>query len=239
MFASGTSTASANEAPIIHLLVVDDDIRLRELLQQYLSAQGFLVTCAEHAKDARVKLSYFHYDLIVLDRMMPGETGVEFAAKFRQEQETPILMLTAMGASEDRISGLEAGVDDYLPKPFEPRELVLRINSILQRTRRQTEEVKTIRLGDFRFDPRRKQLFKGDQPVHLTTTEADLLGVLAQQLGLAVSRQELSRQLLGEGGNERSVDVQITRLRRKIESDSTRPVIIQTVRGEGYRLQEY
>lgn len=239
MSAYGSNELAVKDEVKAHLLLVDDDSRLRSLLVQFLEDQGFAVTPSEDAKDARNKLNFFQFDLIVLDRMMPGEDGVAFAAWLRRQGNMPILMLTAMGEAGDRISGLEAGVDDYLSKPFEPRELVLRIKRILERTKREEEQTQQIRLGDYRFDPRRRQLFLEGQPVHLTTTEADLLVVLAENLGAPVSRQELSRRLLGEGGNERSVDVQVTRLRKKIEPDSARPVIIQTVRGEGYRLQEY
>lgn len=239
MSAYGSNELAVKEETKAHLLLVDDDARLRVLLVQFLEDQGFIVTPSENANDARRKLDFFQFDLIVLDRMMPGENGVDFAAWLRRQGNVPILMLTAMGEANDRISGLEAGVDDYISKPFEPRELVLRIKRILERTKREEEQTQQIRLGDYRFDARRRQLFLEGHPVHLTTTEADLLAVLAESLGEPVSRQELSRRLLGEGGNERSVDVQVTRLRKKIEPDSTRPVIIQTVRGEGYRLQEY
>lgn len=230
--------ANANFAHTPHLLVVDDDARLRALLKRYLSKQGWAVTCAKHAEDARAKMRYFIYDLIVLDVMMPGETGVQFAASLRPDDATPILMLTAMGEIDDRIAGFEAGVDDYLPKPFEPRELVLRIQSILLRTM-QAPAPKAIQFGAFSLDIEANRLMQGDDIVHLTESEMGLLTLLAQHLGEPVSRELLGETITGadEELNPRTVDVQVTRLRKKIEAEPSKPVLLQTVRGEGYVLR--
>lgn len=221
-----------------HILVVDDDTRLRELLRKYLTEQGFRVTAASDAADARAKLASLAFDLIVLDIMMPGESGLDLAGSLRQESDVPILMLTAMGEAEDRIAGLERGADDYLPKPFEPRELVLRIRTILRRAAPEPAVAppKELRLGPFSFDVERRILQRGQTEVHLTEAEAALLVALARSPGSAMSREELSRQT-GSDINSRTVDVQVTRLRRKIESDPRSPRYIQTVRGRGYVLR--
>ena len=222
-----------------HLLVVDDDARLRRLLQRYLSDNGFRVTLAADAGEARASLTSFAFDLIVLDVMMPGETGIELTRSLRgtATKRVPILLLTAMGEPEDRIKGLEQGADDYLAKPFEPRELVLRIRNILDR-RGATAEASagSIRFGAFRFDFGRNELFRGSEPVHLTSAEAWLLASLAARAGEAVSREDLS-QSAAFSGNIRNVDVQMTRLRRKIELDPRYPRYLQTVRGTGYALK--
>lgn len=215
-----------------HILVVDDDDRLRELLKQYLSDNGFLVTTAIDAADARAKLALFVFDLIVLDIMMPGETGLELARSVEQG-EPPILLLTAMGEAEDRIGGLEAGAEDYLCKPFEPRELVLRIQRIIERRMVSRIKSATVQFGSFRFDPHTGRLLRGQQPVHLTSNEAALLKRLIQHAGNPLSREELSA-LIGVPGNERTIDVQITRLRKKIEPVPGKPIYIQTVRSAGY-----
>jgi len=217
-----------------HILVVDDDTRLRDLLQQFLRDQNFAVTVAIHAEDARSKLALFQFDLMVLDVMMPGETGVEFARTF-QGSKPPILLLTAMAETEDRISGLEAGADDYLVKPFEPRELVLRIQAILRRTTAQETRKASVVFGDYQFNLVKGRLQKNGEIFMLTTGEEQLLRTLAEKAGEAVTRGDLAHKL-GSGANERSVDVQITRLRKKIEPDSSKPLYIQTVRGAGYVL---
>jgi two-component system phosphate regulon response regulator OmpR len=217
-----------------HILVVDDDRRLRELLQQFLRDQKFAVTIASDAADARRKMALFAFDLIVLDVMMPGETGVEFARTLG-ESAPPVLLLTAMAEVEDRIHGLEAGADDYLVKPFEPRELVLRIHAILRRAAPPAPHKASVIFGDYRFDLGSLRLHKGDEPFSLTTGEAQLLKALAEKAGAAVTRSELA-SALGAESSERSVDVQITRLRKKIEADNGRPAYIQTVRGAGYVL---
>lgn len=224
-----------------HVLVVDDDARLRDLLQQFLSKQGWMISVAQDALEARQMLAMFAVDLMVLDVMMPGESGVHLARSLRQQADVssvpPILMLTAMNEVEDRIAGLEAGVDDYLPKPFEPRELVLRIESILRRTRKQKQSEQSITFGDFVLYPQRKELIQGGEPVYLTDAEMSLLLSLAAASGEPVSRESLLQQTDGITGGERSVDVQITRLRRRIEPDLNRPRYIQTVRGLGYALR--
>jgi two-component system phosphate regulon response regulator OmpR len=238
----GRMTAMSDLEP--HLLVVDDDARLRRLLQRYLSDNGFRVTLAADAAEARASLTSFAFDLIVLDVMMPGETGIELIRSLRGEMgrsatapRVPILLLTAMGEPEDRINGLEQGADDYLPKPFEPRELVLRIRNILDRRGALPEAAAgSIRFGAFRFDLDRSELFRGDELVHLTSAEAWLLASLASRAGEAVSREDLS-QSAAFSGNIRNVDVQITRLRRKIEPDPRYPRYLQTVRGTGYALK--
>jgi two-component system phosphate regulon response regulator OmpR len=221
-----------------HVLVVDDDRRLRELLRRYLSDNGFRVTTAEEAEDARAKLGSLAFDLIVLDVMMPGEDGFQLAHALRKESGVPILFLTARAEAEDRITGLERGADDYLAKPFEPRELVLRINAILRRAR-VAEAVPApahVRLGDFAFELARGVLARGPDPVRLTGAETSLLAMLAQNAGTAFSREEILRRS-GISGTARSIDVLVTRLRRKIEPDPRIPRYLQTVRGTGYVLR--
>ncbi len=222
-----------------HLLVVDDDARLRDLLRRYLSENGFRVTVAADAKEARANLASFAFDLIVLDVMMPGESGLDLTGALRRNGRSPrlpVLLLTAMAEPEDRVNGLEKGADDFLAKPFEPRELVLRIRNIIERRGIADETVRAIRFGGFRFDLARGELFRGDEIVHLTAAEAGLLSSLAARAGEAVSREDLS-QSAQFGGNIRNVDVQMTRLRRKIEPDPRYPRYLQTVRGTGYALK--
>jgi two-component system phosphate regulon response regulator OmpR len=222
-----------------HLLVIDDDARLRGLLRRYLSDNGFRVTLAADAAEARANLTSFAFDLIVLDVMMPGETGIELTRSLRREtrqQRVPILLLTAMSEPEDRVNGLEQGADDYLAKPFEPRELVLRIRNILERRGPTGEAAGSIRFGAFRFDLGRNELFHGGEIVHLTSAEAWLLASLAMRAGEAVSREDLS-QSAPFSGNVRNIDVQMTRLRRKIEPDPRYPRYLHTVRGTGYALK--
>jgi two-component system phosphate regulon response regulator OmpR len=222
--------------PEPHLLVVDDDARLRELLRRYLVDNGFRVTTASDAAEARATLAGFAFDLVVLDVMMPGESGLELTRALRRDGDVPILLLTAMGEPEARVNGLEEGADDYLSKPFEPRELVLRIRNVLQRRLAPDVARVAIRLGGCRFDTTRGELWRGEAPVHLTTAEAALLSMLAERPGQPLSREELSE--MGQfGGNPRNVDVQMTRLRRKIERDPRFPRYLQTVRGTGYVLK--
>lgn len=218
-----------------HLLIVDDDSRLRELLSRYLFEQSFLITTAVDAMDARRKLENFKFDLVVLDVMMPGESGISLAAYIHKNLQTPVLLLTAKGEVENRIEGLEAGADDYLPKPFEPKELVLRINAILRRAVSREEAKKEIQIGEWLFVFERDELRGGDKRVALTTAEANLLRILAASPGVTFSREELAEKL-GLKGSARTVDVQITRLRRKIEPDPSEPHHLQTVRGKGYVL---
>lgn len=222
----------------VHVLVVDDDTRLRDLLKGYLTQEGFRVTTAQDSADARRRLASLSFDLLVLDIMMPGESGLDLARSLRQESGVPILMLTAMGDSDSRIEGLEAGADDYLPKPFEPRELVLRMNAILRRAPQPDQPTRPslVSLGGFRFDLNRELLLRGETPVRLTTTETALLRALAGEPGRIMSREELT-QLCDIDGGDRTVDVQVNRLRRKIEPDPKLPQYLQTVRGRGYVLR--
>jgi two-component system phosphate regulon response regulator OmpR len=219
-----------------HILVVDDDRRLRDLLHQYLSEQGFRVTTASDAADARAKLAAITFDLLVLDIMMPGESGLELTRALRVDGAVPVLLLTAMGESDDRIAGLECGADDYLAKPFEPRELVLRIDAILRRTVGPAAAPGgEVRFGRFSFDLAREELRRGDEYVRLTAAEASLLKTLARQPGAPVSRDTLTSES-PMIGTPRAIDVQVTRLRRKIEEDPKFPRYLRAVRGVGYVL---
>jgi two-component system phosphate regulon response regulator OmpR len=219
-----------------HLLVVDDDARLLELLRRYLSDNGFRVTTAADAAEARARLGTFAFDLVVLDVMLPGESGLELTRALAGADRVPVLLLTAMAEPEDRVNGLEHGADDYLSKPFEPRELVLRIRNLLQRRPADAAGGREIRLGGCRFDLSRGELYRGGDPVHLTAAEAALLSALAQRAPQAVPREELALSAQFSG-NVRNVDVQMTRLRRKIERDPRFPRYLQTVRGTGYALR--
>jgi two-component system phosphate regulon response regulator OmpR len=222
-----------DDAP--HLLVVDDDRRIRDLLSRFLTGEGYRISTADSAAAARAKLSGMSFDLMILDVMMPGETGFEFAKSIRTTSSVPILMLTARDGAESRITGLEIGADDYVSKPFEPRELSLRIASILKRVRpAAAPPAESLRFGEFVFHIARAELRKGDTMVRLTDREREMLQVLAASPGETVPRLALA----GNGGavNERAVDVQVNRLRRKIERDPANPLIVQTVRGIGYRL---
>jgi two-component system, OmpR family, phosphate regulon response regulator OmpR len=222
-----------------HLLVVDDDPRLRELLRRYLSESGFRVTAAADTEEARGALASFAFDLVVLDVMMPGESGLDLTRALRAEgqpRRLPILLLTAKAEPEDRVNGLEQGADDFLAKPFEPRELVLRIRNILERVAPPEPTEKAVRFGGFRFDLLRGELSRGDNVVHLTAAETGLLAALAAKAGQAVSREDLSQSAQFRG-NVRNVDVQMTRLRRKVEVDSRYPRYLHTVRGTGYVLK--
>ena len=218
-----------------HILVVDDDTRLRELIRRYLAENGFMATTAEDAADARAKLKNLAFDLIVLDIMMPGESGLDLTRSLRAESTLPILLLTARGESGDRIAGLEAGADDYLAKPFEPRELVLRINAILRRVPRHDEPGSGLKVGLWTFYPDRYELRAGENVVRLTSVETSLLKILAESPGETVSRDDLAERS-GAVVNARTIDVQVTRLRRKVEADPRLPRFLQTVRGEGYVL---
>jgi len=218
-----------------HLLVVDDDRRIRDLLSRFLNGEGYRVTTADNAADARAKLGSLAFDLLVLDVMMPGETGFQLAKSLRETSAVPILMLTAKAEADSRIAGLEIGADDYVPKPFEPRELSLRIANILKRTIPPAPPViESVRFGDFVFHLARGELKRGEEMVHLTDRERDMLRVLAAIPGETVPRMALAGN--GGGVNERAVDVQVNRLRRKIEVDPANPLFVQTVRGIGYRL---
>ncbi len=216
-----------------HILVVDDDDRIRSLLKRFLQERGYRVSTAPHAEKALATLDALEFDLLVLDVMMPGMDGFDLTRAVRTASETPILLLTARGEAEDRIKGLSLGADDYLAKPFEPEELILRINAILRRTKPVTNAFSQVQFGDWRFDLEREQLHQGETLVRLTGGEAALLSALASSAGQTVSRLTLSERT---GSGERAVDVQVTRLRRKIERDPKEPIHLQTVRGEGYRL---
>ncbi|MFQ1701429.1 response regulator [Loktanella agnita] len=225
----------------VHLLIVDDDERIRGLLQKFLVRNGFLVSSARDAAHARRLLSGLEFDLLVLDVMMPGEDGLALCRDLRKTLSTPIMLLTAKGETDDRISGLEAGADDYLAKPFEPKELLLRINAILRRVpaaEPTTLVPKVLNLGPVRYDIERGEMWQGDQLVRLTATESQLMRIFSGCPGEAVTRTRLVEELSRSGGQtqERAVDVQITRLRRKIEVDPKQPRYLQTVRGAGYML---
>ncbi|MGC1407812.1 MAG: response regulator transcription factor [Acetobacteraceae bacterium] len=223
-----------------HILVVDDDARLRALLSRYLAGEGFRVTTAETATEARDKLRFMHPDMLVLDVMMPGENGLTLTESLRREQrsEMPVLLLTARGAPEDRIAGFEAGADDYLGKPFEPRELVLRIRALLRRAPAQPETPQgPVRLGVLRFDIERGELSGPDGVMRLTGGEVALLTALARNPNGVLSREEIAATLGMDDAGERAIDVQVTRLRRKIEADPREPRFLHTVRGRGYVLK--
>lgn len=225
-----------------HLLIVDDDERIRSLLQQFLVQSDYLVSTAEDAEQARTLLSAIEFDLIILDVMMPGQDGISFTAELRTLQNnTPILLLTARGETEDRIKGLEAGADDYLPKPFEPKELLLRINVILRRMPDLKEDQmmpKTLSLGHLKYDVARNELWEGETQIRLTTTESQLMKIFTSALGEPISRVDLVTSLGRDvsSAQDRAIDVQITRLRRKIEVNPGQPRYLQTVRGAGYML---
>jgi len=230
---SDNPVAPDDDAP--HLLVVDDDTRIRNLLKQYLSENGFRITVAGTAAEARRKLAGLDFDLLVLDVMMPGENGVDLTRSLREQKSVPILMLTALSETDSRITGLEAGADDYLPKPFDPRELILRINNILRRGGpAPTPKVEQIVFGPYTFQIARRELKKGGEPLKLTDREQEILAIFAERAGETIPRHELVGEEAEVG--ERTIDVQINRLRRKIERDPSNPVWLQTVRGIGYRL---
>jgi two-component system, OmpR family, phosphate regulon response regulator OmpR len=218
-----------------HLLVVDDDRRIRDLLSRYLQREGYRVTTAKNAGDARVKLDGLTFDLLILDVMMPGESGFELAKSVRKTSQVPILMLTARAETENRINGLEIGADDYMAKPFEARELSLRVASILKRAQpTPAPPAESVRFGPFVFHISRGELRRGDELIHLTDREKDILRMLAASPGETVPRLSLAGS--GAAAGERAVDVQVNRLRRKIEVDPTNPLFLQAVRGVGYRL---
>lgn len=228
-----------------HILVVDDDTRLRELLRKFLTDNGFAVSTAADAAEARAQMAGLHFDLLVLDVMMPGESGLELARGLRQGEaagtpHVPILMLTARSEVEDRIDGLEHGADDYLSKPFEARELLLRLRSILRRAGMAAPAAAPpaeVVFGDCVFDPARQDLRRAGARVHLTTAESQLLAALAARPGELLTRDDLAAATGQEGANSRTIDVQVTRLRKKIEPDPRQPLYLQTVRGQGYVLR--
>jgi len=225
----------------LHLLIVDDDQRIRELLQKYLMRNGFMVSIARDAVQARRLLKGLAFDLIVLDIMMPEQDGLSLTRELRETIDTPILLLTARNEVEDRISGLEAGADDYLPKPFEPKELLLRIHAILRRMPEVAppeDTPKMLSLGATRYDVQKGELWDGDTQIRLTSTESELMRIFSKNIGQALSRMDLVTQMGREDGNsqDRAIDVQITRLRKKIETNPKEPRYLQTVRGSGYML---
>jgi len=222
-----------------HVLVVDDDARLRGLLVRYLSENGYRVTGADSAADARAKLNFMEPDLLVLDVMMPGESGLTLTESLRRERDVPVMLLTARGAPEDRIAGFEAGADDYLAKPFDPRELLLRIRALLRRIAPPPPAAPSgpVRLGELEFDPERNELRNAGGPVRLTSGETALLAALAQHPNETLSRETLAETLGMDDQGERAIDVQVTRLRRKIEPDPREPRFLLTLRGKGYLLR--
>ncbi|MEF2073279.1 response regulator transcription factor [Consotaella aegiceratis] len=229
----GRALPCLDDAP--HLLIIDDDRRIRTLLSRFLSERAFRVSTAADAAEARKILSGLHFDLLIVDVMMPGESGLELVRSLNGSLDTPVLMLTARSETEQRIEGLEAGADDYLPKPFDPRELLLRINNILRRGAQQPiQKVEHVRFGPFTFSLSRRELKRSNDLIRLTEREQEIMAQFAEKAGETIPRQDL----LGDESEvgERTVDVQINRLRRKIEADPANPLWLQTVRGIGYRL---
>lgn len=224
--------ALPDDAP--HILVVDDDQRIRDLLARYLVQNGYRVTTASDAATARASMRGLAFDLILLDWMMPGESGIELARELTNQIDVPVCMLTARTDPEQRVVGLEAGVEDYIQKPFEPRELLLRLRNILRRGQAANGNSEEIRMGGFVFHIVRGELKRGDETIKLTERERELLRQFAGKPGQPIPRYELSSD--DSTGSERAIDVQINRLRRKIETDPSNPVYLQTVRGKGYIL---
>lgn len=220
---------------LYHILVVDDDTRIRNLLAKFLDQNGFFVSIAKDADEAKQLMVEFLFDLLIVDVMMPGQDGIDFTANIRKDSKTPVIMLTARGDFDDRIKGLEAGADDYLPKPFEPKELLLRINNILKRVHNATNQKDQIcHFGDFSFSLSDLRLKKGNQYIHLTESEAKILALLCKEQSTPISREKI-RTICGNI-DERSIDVQITRLRKKIETNPKQPNYLQTIRNKGYVL---
>ena len=224
-----------------HILVIDDDSKLRRLLQKFLREKGFIVSIASSAQDAMRLQESLEFDVLVLDIMMPELNGFEYLRLLRKKSALPVILLSARGEAQDRIEGLEIGADDYLPKPFEPKELLLRINAILRRmpeTPAEETTAKILYLGPIRYDIERGEMWQGEDPVRLTATESQLMKIFSAQPGEPISRAKLVEDLGRDKGQaqERAVDVQITRLRRKLETDPKQPRYLQTVRGEGYML---
>ncbi len=228
------SLANENLSALPHILVVDDDDRIRSLVSRYLRENGFLASTAGNAAEAAGILKNFTYDALVVDVMMPGQSGLEFTRALKKTSDVPVLLLTALGEAGDRIEGLESGADDYLPKPFEPRELVLRLQALLRR-RPAAAVAQDFRVGRWVFHHTHGELRDGGEIRRLSPVEANLLRALASNAGKVVSREKLAA-LCGLESSERTIDVQVTRLRRKLEDDSKRPLSLQTVRGQGYRL---
>ena len=228
--------------PPVHVLVVDDDMRIRDLLQRFLSGEGYVVSVASTADEARAQVASMTFDLLLVDVMMPDDDGYTLVRSLRKHLDTPVLMLTARGEINDRLMGLEAGADDYLGKPFDPRELLLRIQAILRRRHvgydrdEPQTPFKTVHMGSYYFDTERQELSRDGAHIHLTDSETDLLVTLARHIGKPLTRTHLVKAI-GLDGGERTVDVQVTRLRRKIEVNPRYPRYLQTVRGIGYQLK--
>ncbi len=220
----------------MHILIVDDDTKIRDLLKKYLIKQGYQVSAVESAEAAESLLKSMDFDVMILDVMMGGKDGISFAKEFRKTNDMPIIMLTARGSVDDRLKGLEAGVDDFVPKPFDPRELVLRIEAVMRRVVVEDQKVSVQKFGDFIYELIEGRLTHSGQIVELTRSERDILNILVQNFGKEVDRDELSRAAHLEGEGSRAIDVQMTRLRRKIESNPKQPTHLQTVRGVGYKL---
>lgn len=231
-----TETALFSAAKKPHILVVDDDDRIRSLLSKYLIDNDFIVATAKDALHAEEILKKSLFDALVVDVMMPGKTGFEFTKDLRRTSDLPVLLLTALGETDNRINGLEVGADDYLAKPFEPKELLLRLKAILRRRPEPAGTLSGFKLGQWQYDPELNDLFNGEDRVRLTDVEANLLEVLARHANQILSRDDLAR-LCNMEGNERTIDVQVTRLRRKIKDDSRAPRYLQTIRGQGYMLR--
>ncbi|WP_293858770.1 response regulator transcription factor [uncultured Alsobacter sp.] len=238
MNAARSVAVPADDAP--HVLIVDDDRRIRDLLSRFLTENGYRVSTAKDAAEARGRIANLLFDGYVIDVMMPGENGFDLAQWVRESSSVPILMLTARADAKDRVRGLEIGADDYLPKPFEPRELVLRLNNIIRRTASSAPatpaptQPELVRFGPYFYRLDKGELRHGDEIIRITEREREMLTILARQPGETVPREALAGR--GELSNERTVDVQINRLRRKIETDPANPLLLQTVRGSGYRL---
>ena len=219
-----------------HVLVIDDDDRIRSLAARYLNEHGFLALGASNAQEAEKMLRVSEFDALVVDVMMPGKSGLDFMQELRMHDDIPAIMLTALGEVDDRLHGFDAGADDYLPKPFEPKELVARLKALIRR-RPAKRAGEAYRVGTWSFDPVHGELLNGDESVKLTDVEAKLLQVLLQKQGQVLSRQALAKLCDVGGEGERTIDVQVTRLRRKIEEDSKNPRHILTLRGKGYMLR--
>lgn len=227
--------AATNPENLPHILIVDDDERIRQLLMRFLQEHGFVAVAASSAKEAEEILERFMFDALIVDIMMPGETGLSFTKRFKEKSDLPVLLLTALGETEDKITGFENGADDYLSKPFEPRELVMRLQAILRR-RPKPDVLKNFRVGRWIYDEGVNELKDGAETQRLTTVEGNLLRALASRAGDVISREDLAA-LCDLDAGERTIDVQVTRLRRKIEDDVKRPRCLQTVRGRGYMLR--
>ena len=225
-----------------HILIVDDDTRICDLLEKFLSKNGYLVSAVHSAEQARQILASLEFDLIILDVMMPRESGIELTSHLREKNKTPIILLTAKGDAEDRILGLEAGADDYLPKPFEPMELLLRIKAVLRRTGEnliyKDNINQIISFGELSFDTERNELWDHQNLIYLTSSESKIMQIFSKSIGVPITRFDLIKALRTNGKpmNDRAIDVQITRLRRKIERNPKEPRYLQTLRGIGYML---